>query len=102
MATESTPATVNGMYGGHQAYSLPEQASAPSGPRSSDTPGTSEGYGNEASIKQGATPDASATEKQEKKPSKDEVGWFFVEQYYTTLSKSPEKLLVSPCRPVTC
>ena len=27
--------------------------------------------------------------------SKDEVGWFFVEQYYTTLSKSPEKLHVS-------
>ncbi|KAL5612584.1 hypothetical protein BROUX41_004321 [Berkeleyomyces rouxiae] len=25
-------------------------------------------------------------------PTKDEVGWFFVEQYYTTLSKSPEKL----------
>ncbi|KAK2738494.1 hypothetical protein FQN57_007009 [Myotisia sp. PD_48] len=23
---------------------------------------------------------------------KDEVGWFFVEQYYTTLSRSPEKL----------
>lgn len=29
--------------------------------------------------------------------SKDEVGWYFVEQYYTTLSKSPEKLHVSPC-----
>lgn len=28
--------------------------------------------------------------------SKDEVGWYFVEQYYTTLSKSPEKLHVSP------
>lgn len=27
--------------------------------------------------------------------SKDEVGWYFVEQYYTTLSKSPEKLHVS-------
>ncbi len=26
---------------------------------------------------------------------KDEVGWYFVEQYYTTLSKSPEKLHVS-------
>lgn len=26
---------------------------------------------------------------------KDEVGWYFVEQYYTTLSKSPEKLYVS-------
>ncbi|KFY80642.1 hypothetical protein V499_00533 [Pseudogymnoascus sp. VKM F-103] len=24
--------------------------------------------------------------------SKDEIGWYFVEQYYTTLSKSPEKL----------
>lgn len=24
--------------------------------------------------------------------SKDEVGWYFVEQYYTTLSRSPEKL----------
>lgn len=23
---------------------------------------------------------------------KDEVGWYFVEQYYTTLSRSPEKL----------
>lgn len=26
---------------------------------------------------------------------KDEVGWYFVEQYYTTLSKNPEKLFVS-------
>lgn len=27
---------------------------------------------------------------------KDEVGWYFVEQFYTTLSRSPEKLHVSP------
>lgn len=33
--------------------------------------------------------------------SKDEVGWYFVEQYYTTLSKSPEKLHVSPVRVYT-
>lgn len=26
--------------------------------------------------------------------SKDEVGWYFVEQYYTTLSKNPDKLHV--------
>ena len=26
---------------------------------------------------------------------KDEVGWYFVEQYYTTLSKAPERLHVS-------
>ena len=24
----------------------------------------------------------------------DEVGWYFVEQYYTTLSKEPERLYV--------
>ena len=28
---------------------------------------------------------------------KDEVGWYFVEQYYTTLSRSPEKIYV--CQP---
>jgi hypothetical protein len=36
---------------------------------------------------------------------KDEVGWYFVEQYYTTLSKSPERLYVSrlrPAPPCTC
>lgn len=32
--------------------------------------------------------------------SKDEVGWYFVEQYYTTLSKSPEKLHVRFCPPI--
>lgn len=26
---------------------------------------------------------------------KDEVGWYFVEQFYNTLSRSPEKLHVS-------
>lgn len=29
---------------------------------------------------------------------KDEVGWYFVEQYYTQLSKNPEKLYVCPSR----
>jgi hypothetical protein len=28
---------------------------------------------------------------------KDEVGWYFVEQYYTTLSKNQEKLHVCHC-----
>lgn len=31
---------------------------------------------------------------------KDEVGWYFVEQYYTTLSKSPERLYVSGLQPM--
>ena len=34
--------------------------------------------------------------------SKDEVGWYFVEQYYTTLSKSPEKLHVGHVLLVVC
>ena len=33
--------------------------------------------------------------------SKDEVGWYFVEQYYTTLSKNPEKLHVGQAAPHT-
>jgi hypothetical protein len=28
-------------------------------------------------------------------PSKDEIGWYFVEQYYTTLNKTPERVHVS-------
>jgi len=31
---------------------------------------------------------------------KDEVGWYFVEQYYTTLSKSPDRLYVSRLQPI--
>lgn len=32
------------------------------------------------------------TDQQKNEISKDEVGWFFVEQFYTTMSRSPEKL----------
>jgi len=42
--------------------------------------------------------DAAANAAGNSNLSKDEVGWYFVEQYYTTLSKSPEKLHV--CYPV--
>jgi hypothetical protein len=37
---------------------------------------------------------ASATGSSNHDLPKDEVGWYFVEQYYTTLSKNPEKLHV--------
>lgn len=47
------------------------------------------------------TPQANQTQQQQASPgdmSKDEVGWYFVEQYYTTLNKTPERLHVSfPC-----
>ncbi|KAJ5934618.1 hypothetical protein N7466_004165 [Penicillium verhagenii] len=32
------------------------------------------------------------TEQQKNEITKDEVGWFFVEQYYTTMSRNPDKL----------
>ena len=38
-----------------------------------------------------ATPSTSA-EQQKSEITKDEVGWFFVEQFYTTLSRNPDKL----------
>ncbi|OJJ44870.1 hypothetical protein ASPZODRAFT_639346 [Penicilliopsis zonata CBS 506.65] len=40
---------------------------------------------------QSSTP-TNATPEQKGDISKDEVGWFFVEQFYTTMSRSPEKL----------
>ena len=42
----------------------------------------------------GNTTSSTASENNGSVP-KDEVGWYFVEQYYTTLSKNPEKLHVS-------
>ena len=36
----------------------------------------------------------SSTESPHNEIPPDEVGWYFVEQYYTTMSKSPEKLYV--------
>jgi hypothetical protein len=53
---------------------------------------------NHGSADQIATPstimDATNRSSSSSNLSKDEVGWYFVEQYYTTLSKSPEKLHV--------
>jgi hypothetical protein len=48
---------------------------------------------NNASSQQStSTPSATTSAPQQPEISKDEVGWYFVEQYYTTLSRSPEKL----------
>lgn len=41
---------------------------------------------------QSSTPTNPAPSDQKSDISKDEVGWFFVEQYYTTMSRNPEKL----------
>lgn len=42
---------------------------------------------------QSSTPTtATPTDQQKNDISKDEVGWYFVEQYYTTMSRNPDKL----------
>lgn len=41
------------------------------------------------------TPSQPAQQAAASEIPKDEVGWYFVEQYYTTLSKSPDRLYVS-------
>ena len=48
-----------------------------------------------------AVESANATGASTSNLPKDEVGWYFVEQYYTTLSKSPDKLHVSAACPMT-
>ena len=40
------------------------------------------------------TSGAPVTNTEEKPPSKEEIGWFFVEQYYKTLCNDPGKLYV--------
>ncbi|CAK1354720.1 unnamed protein product [Cercospora beticola] len=79
----------NGSYGVHQPYAAGDQSS----------------YGYSASNQNSQPPAAQQAPPPSTTPSnsapqsapqsdipKDEVGWYFVEQYYTTLSRSPEKL----------
>lgn len=54
-----------------------------------------EQYGSSA-----APAEATSASSTSNNPSKDEVGWYFVEQYYTTLSKNPAKLHVSAVQAV--
>ncbi|KAJ5709601.1 hypothetical protein N7493_009892 [Penicillium malachiteum] len=41
---------------------------------------------------QSSTPTTATHTEQKNEITKDEVGWFFVEQYYTTMSRNPDKL----------
>ncbi|KIW20074.1 hypothetical protein PV08_00649 [Exophiala spinifera] len=74
MATET--AGTNGLYGANQ-YTQPAElaASAPSAPNHTSSASQS-----------------TATSTNAPKADPQEIGWYFVEQYYTTLSKSPEKI----------
>lgn len=83
MASDSAAKTVNGNYGSQTSQMSSQDFDSAAGARPSTTPGA------QASN----VPTSSSAEGSSNVP-KDEVGWYFVEQYYTTLSKSPEKLHV--------
>ncbi|PGH17124.1 hypothetical protein AJ79_01262 [Helicocarpus griseus UAMH5409] len=89
MATEATnPALVNGNYHTHhQANPYAADAYNPSHAATNSV--SSANYNTQQPSN--TAPSHSHSETKNDIP-KDEVGWFFVEQYYTTLSRTPEKL----------
>ncbi|KAF3484000.1 NTF2 and RRM domain-containing protein [Arthroderma uncinatum] len=87
MATETVPATNGTYHNHHQAnpypvdpYAASHQAANASAAQYAAQPANSSAHA-----------PASSNDSKNDIP-KDEVGWFFVEQYYTTLSRTPEKL----------
>ena len=67
--------SVNGMYGSQYSQPAELAASTPSAPAHAP------------SASQSTTASTGA-----QKADPQEIGWYFVEQYYTTLSKSPERI----------
>ncbi|KAL8842637.1 MAG: hypothetical protein Q9170_000412 [Blastenia crenularia] len=91
MASDLAARPVNGNHGSMSSYG--------SGDPQSSSHNTAAGAPNPSSVgaealsgpQASASASAASTEGSSSVP-KDEVGWYFVEQYYTTLSKNPEKL----------
>lgn len=84
MASESAIKAVNGNHGNH-----PHGAHDQTG-----SPNHTIAAGNGSTLSTVSHNTASAANNSNAKVPKDEVGWYFVEQYYTTLSKTPEKIHV--------
>ena len=91
-------ATVNGNYGAQYPYGPADSFVTPQGPNASNgnTPagGVSGEDGAVAATPANPSSEVTGVAEANKAPSKDEVGWYFVESYYTTLSKNPETLYV--------
>ena len=90
MATDAAAMPVNGNYGAHQSFGAVDAPAAPQTSTSTSVNGTT---GSQMSPAPASNGTSGTTEGNVGVP-KDEVGWYFVEQYYTTLSRSPEKLHV--------
>lgn len=93
MAADSK--SVNGSYGAQYPYGQAESFVPSQGLNASNgnTPAGISGEDAGATTAPNSSEPA-GTGEANKAPSKDEVGWYFVESYYTTLSKNPETLYV--------
>ena len=93
MAADSK--TVNGNYGPQYPYGQPESF-VPSQGLNASNGNTQSGISGEdaAATAVPTTSESTGAGEVNKAPSKDEVGWYFVESYYTTLSKNPDTLYV--------
>lgn len=96
MASESINKPINGNYGSQQPYSVPEQPFSSQESNGTASVSTTGAFSEE----NGSAPNAvnssnTGASEGNSNVSKDEVGWYFVEQYYTTLSKHPERLHVN-------
>ena len=87
MATSTAEKPVNGNYASHQGYG---HAEAYQPGQVADSSQGSAQFG-----EQNQTPTTAAPATEEEKPiPKEMIGWYFVEQYYNTMSKEPSKLYV--------
>ncbi|KAL9075916.1 MAG: hypothetical protein Q9161_001310 [Pseudevernia consocians] len=91
MAADSK--TVNGNYGAQYPHSKAESF-VPSQGLNASNGNTPVGVSGEdvATTTAPTSSEPTGAGEANKAPSKDEVGWYFVESYYTTLSKNPETL----------
>ncbi|KAL8737466.1 MAG: hypothetical protein Q9181_001654 [Wetmoreana brouardii] len=95
MASDAAIKAVNGNYGSQNLYSpgdqqLPSRGlGTPAGVPPSGPAGAETSTSTAPNVSAGAS---TASAEGSSSLPKDEVGWYFVEQYYTTLSKNPEKL----------
>ncbi|KAH7065334.1 hypothetical protein B0J12DRAFT_560551 [Macrophomina phaseolina] len=86
MATDQAAMSMNGTYAAHQgqAYGAADQTYAPHNPNAPTYSASQQPPSTSQSTSSNGAADI----------PKDEVGWYFVEQYYTTLSRTPEKLFL--------
>ena len=93
MATDSASMPVNGNYGSQQSFGTSETQPSSHNLNNATGPSTNGSTATNGAMASVENNTSGATEGSSSVP-KDEVGWYFVEQYYTTLSRSPDKLHV--------